>query len=329
MTAAALSFTGPRTVEIVEEPIPEPAANEVLVEARYSAISSGTELLLYRDQAPADLPADLTIDAIDGTLAYPVRYGYATAGSVTAIGTEVDREWLGRSVFVFHPHASHFTARPSTLHPVPEGVPLETATLLPTLETAVNFLLDGAPVVGERVAVFGQGPVGLLTTALLADHPLATLLVVDPIERRRRLGLEYGADEAVTPDALVGDGDGMDCCFEVSGNPRALDQAIGLTGYGGRIIVGSWYGDQAATLGLGGRFHRSRITVKSSQVSTIDPSHRGRWDTDRRLSVAWEHLDRIDLDSIVTHRIPIAEAPRAYALLDDRPEDAIQVLLEY
>jgi NADPH:quinone reductase-like Zn-dependent oxidoreductase len=93
---------------------------------------------------------------------------------VIDIGAQVDREWLGRSVFSFQPHATHFAAHPIELIPLPENVSPKQAVFLPNLETAVNFLLDGGPLLGERVVVLGQGVVGLLTTALLAQYPGAS-----------------------------------------------------------------------------------------------------------------------------------------------------------
>ena len=73
-----------------------------------------------------------------------------------------------------------------------------------------------------------------------------------------------------------------DLCFELSGAPSALNTAISLTGFDGRIMIGSWYGQKQSGLDLGGRFHRSRIRLISSQVSTIAPELTGRWDKDRR-----------------------------------------------
>lgn len=172
MPARALCFRGPEDIAVVEEPIPEPDPGEALVETEYSAISPGTELLLYSGMAPGDLPADETISALDGDLDYPLRYGYAAVGRVAAVGDAVADSWLDRRVFAFHPHASHFRLPPAELHPVPEGCSPAEATLLPNVEAAVNFCMDAQPVVGERAVVFGQGVLGLLTTALLAQFRL-------------------------------------------------------------------------------------------------------------------------------------------------------------
>ncbi len=337
----ALFFTGARRVQVQREVLPSPAAGQVLVETGMSAISPGTELLIYRGQAPADLPADEGIAALPGRLTFPLRYGYAAVGRVAALGSGVPAAWQDRRVFAFQPHASHFLASPEELLPLPETISTEDSVLLPNVETAVNLLHDGRPLVGEQVAVFGQGVVGLLTTALLARIPLARLVTLDLHPLRRRASLDLGAYDALdpaTPDVLdrlqsrlrgLGDYMGADLVFELSGAPQALDLAIRAAGFNARILIGSWYGVKRADLDLGGRFHRSRLRLISSQVSSIDPELTGRWSKARRMQVAVDLLAQIRPSRWITHRFPIADAARAYELLDHRPEEAIQVVFTY
>jgi 2-desacetyl-2-hydroxyethyl bacteriochlorophyllide A dehydrogenase len=331
----SLFFTAEREVAIREREVGSPAPGEVRVETTVSAVSPGTELLVYRGEAPRSMEADATLPALaDDDLSYPLRYGYAVVGDVTAVGDAVADDWLDETVFAFNPHESAFHAAPEDLIRVPDDCSPEQAAFLPTVETAVNFLMDGRPVVGERVAVFGQGLVGLTTTALLAEFPLASLVTVETLPARRALSADVGADRSIDPAAVPdtlspADGTGVDLTYELSGDPQALDDAVGVTGYDGRIVVGSWYGTKRADLGLGGRFHRERIEIRSSQVSTIDPRFRGRWDTDRRLSVAWDHLADLPTDDLVTHHLPLAEADTAYETLDASPESAVGILFTY
>ena len=339
MDARSLYFTEPRTVEVREREVPDPGDGEVLVRAERSVVSPGTEMLVYRGEAPAELAADEELDALSGTFEFPFRYGYAVVGRVAATGPGVDPSWRDRRVFGFNPHESHFVADPSNLVPVPGDRTDAEAALLPNAETAVNFALDARPRVGERVAVFGQGLVGLLTTAVLADFPLASLRTTDCYETRRAMSTALGADESVAParddavERLRGDGehgaDGVDLAVELSGDPAALDRAIDATGFDGRVVVGSWYGTKRADLDLGGRFHRSRIELVSSQVSTVDPELRGRWTSERRIETAWDRIARTDVDPLITHRMPIEDAAEAYRLLDETPGEAIGVLLTY
>jgi 2-desacetyl-2-hydroxyethyl bacteriochlorophyllide A dehydrogenase len=330
-----LIFCAPHLVEVRTGLMPEPAAGHVLVETIVSAISPGTEMLVYRGQFP-NMPIDSSIEALSGRFAYPLAYGYSCVGRVISLGSQVDAAWLGKMVFSFQPHCSHFCAPTQSLLPVPESLTPECACFLPAMETAVNLLQDGAPLLGEQVLVLGQGIVGLMTASLLAEFPLQSLVCADPLPFRRAAALSLGADAALDPShpdfiskAKEMLKDGADLSFELSGVPLALNDALALTVFSGRIVIGSWYGDKLAAINLGGSFHRSRIKLIASQVSTIAPELSGRWDKTRRFEVAWQALKRIHPEKWITRRFPLEQAEQAYRLLDEDSAENIQVVFEY
>jgi len=336
MKRRSLYFIAPGQVEVREETCPSPAPHQVLVKTQISAISPGTEGLLFRGLFPEELALDATIGALAGDFSYPLKYGYASVGQVLTAGQAVDPVWEGRWVFAFHPHESHFVTDLDDLIPLPPEITPEQAVFAPNMETAVNFVMDGTPLIGERVVVFGQGIVGLLTTALLARFPLGNLISLDHYANRRQASLEVGAHASLAPEALVEREQieawlpgGADLTYECSGAPSALDQAISVTGFAGRVVIGSWYGKKRTELNLGGHFHRSRIRLISSQVSSVDPALSGRWTKVRRLALAWEMIRRIKPEGLITHQLPIEAAGQAYQLLDQSPEDAIQVIFTY
>jgi 2-desacetyl-2-hydroxyethyl bacteriochlorophyllide A dehydrogenase len=323
-----LYFTAPGRVEVRDEPLEAPGPGHVLVENELSALSAGTELLAFRGDLPADLGVDETLGALaNATFRYPFRYGYASVGVVTAVGPGVTDgdgggaddagAWVGRRVFAFQPHASAFVAPVADLARVPDGLPAERAVLFPHMETAVNLILDGSPGLGDAVLVLGQGVIGLLATALLARFPLSVLAAVEPVAARARLARRYGAHAVVADaaqwNALAG-ARGADLVYELSGNPHALDLAIAVAGHEARIVVGSWYGAKRAPVDLGGRFHRRRLRIASSQVSHIGAPLSARWDCARRREAAWRALADIDTTPLVGHRVPFADAQRAYDL---------------
>jgi 2-desacetyl-2-hydroxyethyl bacteriochlorophyllide A dehydrogenase len=320
MNRRALVFAGPRRVEVIEEELAAPGPGQVLVRAVVSAISAGTELLAFRGQIPPELPLDDTLGALAGrTFAFPFRFGYASVGQVIAAGAGAEA-WQGRQVFAFHPHASAFVVSAADLVAVPGDLPAERAALLALMETAVNLVLDGQPLLGERVVVVGQGMVGLCTTALLARFPLERLQAIEAIPRRAEAARALGAEVvAAARDA--------DLVYELSGDPAALDLAVAAAGPEGRVIVGSWYGAKRGAVDLGGGFHRGRLTIRSSQVSRIAPALSARWDRARRFAAAWRALGALDARPLITHRLPFAEAQQAYELLDGGPDRALQVLL--
>ena len=185
MERKALYFTAPQRLSLETEALPPPAFGQVLVQTLISAISPGTELLIYRGQAPEDVVKDETIAALAGNFTFPLKYGYAVVGRVIELGRGVAPDWQDRLIFAFHPHESHFLATPDELLMLPADLGPEDAVFFPNMETAVTFLLDGQPLMGEQVAIFGQGIVGLLLTALLSRWPLASLVTLDLYPRRR------------------------------------------------------------------------------------------------------------------------------------------------
>jgi len=340
MNRQSLYFLAPGVVDVREELIAEPGSGQVLVKTLLSAISSGTEMLIYHGQFPNDLTLDENIETLSGPAAYPLLYGYSTVGVVVAHGAQVNPEWIGKRVFSFQPHVSHFVSETSSLQVVPEELTVEQAVFLPNMETALNLVMDGSPIIGERVVVLGQGVVGLLTSALLAQFPLSSLVTIDHFPIRRQASLKFGAQASFDPSEMKeGKGSpqqlaakglgGSDLVYELSGNPNGLNQAIKLCGFNGRIVIGSWYGNKRAELDLGGWFHRSRVKLISSQVSSINPKFSGRWDKSRRFQTAWQMVKQVQPAQLITHTFPIHQAGEAYRLLDDKPGETIQVVFNY
>jgi threonine dehydrogenase-like Zn-dependent dehydrogenase len=338
MNRLRLEFAEPGRVQVIEEPVPQPTAVQALVEVDYSAISPGTEMLAYRGQWPEEISRDSSIAALSGEFSYPVSYGYACVGRVAAVGDEVSNEWLDRRVFGFQPHQSHFCAEVDVLQPIPDDIDVHTALFLASMETGVNLLLDGRPLIGEQVVVFGQGIIGLLTTALLARFPLAGLMTVDNSANRRLASKQWGATESYAPDdeelmralgAVAGQGGEADLIFELSGNPRALSTALALTRFSGRVVIGSWYGSKSVELDLGSFYHRGRVKLVSSQVSTLAPELTGGWHKQRRLRLAWDMLRLIQPAGLISHTFSLGQANQAYKLIDQNPEQTIQVIFDY
>jgi 2-desacetyl-2-hydroxyethyl bacteriochlorophyllide A dehydrogenase len=332
-------FTAPRQVELREESLPALGADDVLVETTCSAISAGTEMLVYRGQFPRLIDSH---DNLSSNLKYPLMYGYACVGTIRETGKQADKSLIGKLVFGFKPHSSVFICHPSTLILAPASLTAEACSFLPGMETAVNLIHDAAPILGERALVLGQGVVGLMTAALLKEFPLERLVTSDCYELRRKASREIGVNDSMSPAGMGLGSVSMpstlqvdyaqckfDLSFELTGSPTALDDAIALTSFSGRIVIGSWYGEKRAPIDLGGAFHRSRIKLISSQVSTIAPELSGRWDKERRFGVAWEALGRIQPQKWITHRFPIEEAGKAYQLLDENPQETIQVVFDY
>jgi 2-desacetyl-2-hydroxyethyl bacteriochlorophyllide A dehydrogenase len=327
--ARAVHFVGPRRVELREVDLPEPSEGRVLVATEWSGISSGTELLAYRGEVDPDLPLDETLGALAGTFTYPFRYGYSAVGRVVRPAGPL-RE--GQLVFAFHPHQDRFVVDADQAVPV-DGLDPRPATLYPLVETALQVCLDAAPRLGEVVVVVGLGAVGILVAALLARAG-AVVLGSEPEPARRAAAGAFGVralgpDRAAAEVAAATGSRGADLVVEASGSPQALAASLGLLAHEGTALVCSWYGTKPAPLPLGGAFHRRRLAVRSTQVSTLPAALSARWDRGRRAEVAWRLARELPLAVLATHEFPLERAAEAYARADRKEDGLIHAALRY
>lgn len=326
--ARVVRFLAPYQVEIADAPLREPAPGEVLVRAEFSGISAGTELLAYRGELDPGAAQDETLRALTGTFEYPFAYGYSVVGTVEGSQGSVGE---GDRVFAFHPHQTRFVASSEDVVVVGDCEP-RTATLFPYVEAALQVSLDARLRYGEAAAVLGLGPLGILTASLLARNG-ATVVCVDPKPWRRdaarRCGLQPVSPEDL-PEAVRGAtrGRGADVVVEASGQPDVLGPSLGLLAPEGVAIVASWYGSKPVTLPLGAEFHRRRLEIRSSQVSTIGRRAAG-WDRRRRLEAVETLLGDLPLSELASHTFPFERAPEAYAALDRGEDGIVHVALAY
>lgn len=313
--AHALFHTAPRSVEIREVPTPPAGVGEILVNTRYSGISGGTERLIYRGDVAADLVLDDTIDALKGAFRYPFRYGYACVGEVDG--------W-DRPVFAFQPHQDVFAARAGDLIPLP-AVELPSATLFPLVETALQITLDAGTGYRDRVIVLGAGVLGLLT-ALLLRRSGQRPVCAEPQEWRRVLAGSLGVT-AVPPGELATEE--VPLVIDASGNPDAPGSALSLLAHEGVLLVASWFGTKPVELPLGGAFHRRRLTIRSTQVSTVPARLSARWTPSRRRTEAAELLTELPLTDLVTHVFPFTQAADAFRAVDEGSDGLMHAVLDY
>jgi 2-desacetyl-2-hydroxyethyl bacteriochlorophyllide A dehydrogenase len=334
MEARALWVESPRRLALRSESIGPPKAGEVLVKALYSGISAGTELLVYKGEAPEGLYP--TLPSVFGSFAYPIKYGYALVGEVLEVGPGVKCLKPGMRVFVHHPHQGAFLVEEAQAYPLPEGLEPRLGVFAANAETALNGLWDANLLLGETLVVLGLGVVGLLVVGLAKMAGAQKVFGLDPIGARREAASLLGADAAFGPDeaglAALGHAlseEGADLVIEASGKPSTLNTALSLAGVEGRVVVLSWYGRRAASLHLGGSFHKNRLSLKGSQVSFLPPFLSRRWDKARRIQLALTLVERLGLSFLITHAFPLSRAKAAFSLLDKRPYEALQVVFAY
>jgi threonine dehydrogenase-like Zn-dependent dehydrogenase len=297
----ALWYVGPGRAEIRAEPIAAPGDGEVRVRAMFSALSRGTERLVFAGGVPESEYERMRAPLMDGSFPFPVKYGYAMVGRMEA-GPPGLKD---RFVFALHPHQTVFNLAEKDVVPVPDGVPLERAALAANMETALNALWDGQPGPADRIAVVGAGVLGMLVARLCSRLPGAAVTVVDIEPSRAAVARKLGVAFAV-PDAAPAN---CDLVVHTSASPAGLATALRLAGTEATVLELSWYGSNDVLVPLGAAFHSRRLRVISSQVGQVAPSHRPRWSHRRRLEAALTLLADPALDALLAPAIPFAELP--------------------
>jgi hypothetical protein len=300
-TARSLWYSAPGSAEICREPLAAPGEGEVRVRALYSAISRGTERLVFTGRVPPSEYERMRGPFMAGAFPFPVKYGYAVAGRVERGPAELD----GRIVFALHPHQDVFVAPAEALVPVPDAVPAARAVLAANMETALNAVWDAAPGPADRIAVVGAGVVGALVAWLCGRLPGAEVTLVDVEPSRAGLARALGAGFA-EPDAAPRE---CDVVFHASGNAAGLATALQLAGDEATVLEMSWYGTDEVAVPLGGAFHSRRLKLISSQVGRVAPSHRARWTHRRRLAAALDLLAEPALDALLAPAIGFHDLP--------------------
>lgn len=318
MQAEALWHEAPRQSAIRAETV-APQPGDVVVRTQWSAISRGTERLVWRGGVPASERERMRCPRQGGDFPFPVKYGYAAVGVVEAGPPAL----VGRSVFALHPHQTLFAIPADAVTPLPDGLPPRRATLAANMETALNALWDSGATAGDRIAVVGAGPLGLLTAALLARLPGADVTLIDVIERRRAIAPHIGVKFTVPSSAP----EGCDLAFHVSASESGLETAMAALGPEGVLVEMSWHGDGRVAVPLGGAFHALRLRLVSSQVGAIPPSRRPRWTHARRMALALDLLRDPVFDRLITTETEFADLPeRLPAILEGGPDDLAAVI---
>jgi hypothetical protein len=290
--ARAFWVVGPGRGEIKAQALRSLAPGELLVRTIASAISRGSESLVFRGEVPQSEWRRMRCPFQDGDFPAPVKYGYSAVGIVE----DGPVECLGRRVFCLHPHQDRFIAPAEAVIDVPDDVPDRRATLAANMETAVNGLWDAAPGPGDRIAVIGAGVVGCLTAALAARLPATEVQLIDIDPTRASISAALGCCFAV-PQEVCSE---ADLVIHASGAPEGLATALITAGFEATVLEMSWYGTRSVPLALGGAFHSRRLTLRSSQVGTVPAVRRSRWTHRRRLTLALSLLRDPVFDILLT-----------------------------
>ena len=324
MSAAARAYwlAEPGVGEIRPSALPACGPGDVLVRTLYSAISRGTETLVFGGRVPPSQYAAMRAPFQEGDFPGPVKYGYLNVGVVE----DGPAHLVGATVFCLFPHQTRYVVPVDAVAVVPDGIPAQRAVLAGTVETAVNALWDAAPLVGDRVAVVGAGMVGCCIARLLARFPGVRTTLVDVDESRAAVAAALGVDFAVPGRVELGD---AALVFHTSATSAGLPLSLDLLATEGEVVELSWYGDREVGIALGGAFHSRRLGIRASQVGMVSPARRSRRRPAERLALALELLHDSAFDALVTGQSVFDELPVVMAGLHDGSLPAICHLITY
>lgn len=302
-----------------------PADGEVRVRNLFSAVSRGTEALVFRGEVPESEYARMRAPFQEGDFPGPLKYGYIGVGVVEDGRGALAEALRGRTVFCLHPHQTHYVVPASAVVPLPPGVPAGRAVLAANMETAINACWDGMPAVGDRIAVVGAGVVGTLVAWLCARIPGTAVELIDIDPARASLAAALGLCHRLPAQASPE----CDLVFHASGHPTGLAGALELCAQEARIVELSWYGRQQVALALGGAFHARRLTLRASQVGHLPPSRTPRWDHRRRMELALALLVDPALDALISGDTAFADLPALMRRLAESPAGALCERIHY
>ncbi|HEY0168326.1 MAG TPA: zinc-binding alcohol dehydrogenase [Jatrophihabitans sp.] len=341
--AEVVRFLGARSVDLHPTAPLTPAPDQVRLRTRYSGISSGTEMATYTGSNPHlhrrwDADSQLFLDGAP-SIKYPVvGAGYEEVGEVVEVGADTDGVEVGDIVWGVWGHRSDgvMLGLDAAAQKLPAAIDPLVGVFARVGAVALNAVIDADVHVGETVAVFGQGVIGLLATRLLAlsgVDVVAVDLEPDRLRLSRELGARHTLLAADSPAAAVRNvtgGLGADVCIELSGSYPALQEAIRTCGYSGRVIAAGFYQGDATALRLGEEFHHNRIELVSSQISGSAARYERRWSR-QRLHRGFMRLvadGRVDPLPLVSRVLPAAEVSQAFELIASNPE-VLQVVLDF
>jgi 2-desacetyl-2-hydroxyethyl bacteriochlorophyllide A dehydrogenase len=341
-----LVFTHQRTVGFESYDDPPLHPYEVRLRTLYSGISAGTELTAYRGSNPYlhkqwDASRKLFISAEQPSLMYPVSgWGYEEVGEVVELGSEVQGVSIGDVIFGAWGHRTHHIVEENYARDRVQAKSLDAifGVFSQIGAIAINGVHDARIRIGDTVVVFGMGTLGQIV-GQLAKRSGAKVIGVDRFEKRLEIAHQSGAaDIVLNADhgeiaeriRAITDNRGADVAIEVTGSTNALNQAVRSVTYSAKVIALGFFQGESAGLFLGEEFHHNRINIVGSQISGTDPELTYRWNR-LRLTQTFMRLQSdgiIDLKPVISHLIPFDDGGEAFRILDQEPENALQVVLD-
>ena len=311
--------------------------NQVRVKSLFGAAKHGTEMAMYKGYAGprGGYDSEYRIFTREGDgVRYPAPLGNTAIGEVIEIGAAVSKLKTGDRVFHYGPFREE-QVWPQTARPLPEGVPWQAAVCLDPADFALGAVRDGHVRLGDGVAVFGLGAIGLMAVQLARLAGAHPVIGIDPLDLRRQVALESGADLVLDPSACDAGLEikkatakrGADVCIEYSGHHLALQDALRGVAYNGTVVAGAWPGAYPAGLDLGAEAHFNRPRIVFSRACSEPNPDYPNWDEDRIFAVVWRLLaeGRLKSEPIVQPVVEFDDLLEEYPRIATHPEENVKL----
>jgi threonine dehydrogenase-like Zn-dependent dehydrogenase len=194
---------------------------------------------------------------------------------------------------------------------------------------------DGQVRLGDAVAVFGMGAIGLVVLQMLRLAGARPIIAVEPLAPRRAIAESLGADATLDPTACdagleirrLTAGRGADVCIEYSGSRAAVQQALRGVAYGGTVVLGAYPAPYGAGLDLGAEAHHNIPNIVFTRACSEPGRDYPRWDNERLYDVAWALLaeGRLTGEPIVQPVVPFEDLLTAYPAIASEPDRYIKL----
>lgn len=317
---------------------------KIRAKVSYAAAKHGTEFTHFRGQDPFlenvfDEEYQLFLASKEAAdKPYFMRPGNMWVGTVTETGEGVEGIEIGTRIAGYGPFKSTHTLKPEEALLMPERMTWKEAVCYDPAQFAMGGVRDGNVRLGDNVVVSGLGAIGLIAAQMAKLAGARMVIVCDPIEKRRQVALENGADYAIdSANADVGleikkltDKRGADVIIETSGNYNALQQAIRGVAYNGNVAVVGWYKECHGGLNLGREAHFNQPNILISRACSEPNREYPRWSFDRICKECWEMLAKglIKCENIVDPVVSMEEAADAYMAIEQDPVSSVKLGVE-
>lgn len=345
MKSKYIVFPDKRKVDVWEEEVPPPEADEILCAAEKSLISIGTELHCLNGIFE---PGTNWYDWVS----YPFRPGYSMVGRVIEVGEDVVGVGVGDRIASYGLHQQYYKVKLEGVkkrYDIPEGIGIyvlpdsvssEDGTWRSLAVTAQNAVRRAQFQFGEVTAVVGLGILGQLVTQYLATAGARTIIAIDLAQERLDLARQHGAthtlqipvQDALDPVREITGEWMLDAVFDVTGHPAALAPCTQLVRRLGRLVL---LGDTPTPgqqhLGPQVLFKSIAILGLHGYAIPEQTSEFTPWTVETMSRVFFDYLVRgkVDVSSLVTHRYSPSQAPEVYlGLLEDR-SSAVGVIFDW